>query len=117
MRRNLVLTLMLIAMLWQSVALARVGSTVNPLADPAHALLHWLNVGHHHHDDGSYQVDESKESTHHVAIDHSGATLAVATATSHAFPPGGLSAPGAVREAPVPHPVLDGLLRPPRFRS
>lgn len=117
MRRKLVLALMLIAMLWQSVALARAGSTVNALADPAHAMLHWLNVGHHHHEDGSYQVDDSKESTHHVAIDHPGATLAMATADSHDFLPAGLAAPAGLREPLVPHPVLDGLLRPPRFRS
>ena len=32
---------MLLAILLQSVAMGRVGSTVNPLADFEHATLHW----------------------------------------------------------------------------
>ena len=48
---------MLLAMLWQSVALARVGSTVNVLVDLEQAALHWQDRtgqdrSHHHHDDG-----------------------------------------------------------------
>ena len=49
---------MLLAMLWQSVALARVGSTVNVLVDLEQAALHWQDKSpHHHHDDWSPHAD------------------------------------------------------------
>ena len=117
MRRSATLLVMLFAMLWQSVAMARVGSTVNPLADLGHATLHWLEEAHHHHEDGSYHQDDSKESVQHVVMDHLNTLMALAAASSHDFPPMGSAAPDVLREQPVPNPALDGLLRPPRLRS
>jgi len=117
MRRSVVLLVMLFAMLWQSVAMARPGSTVNALVDLEHALLHWQEEGHHHHEDGSYHQDDSKESVQHVVTDHLNASLAQAVASSHDFPPLGSAAPNGQHERLVPNPALDGLLRPPRFRS
>lgn len=108
---------MLLAMLWQSVALARVGSTVNALANLEHATLHWQEEGHHHHEDGSYHLDDSNESAQHVVTDHLSASLAMAAPYSHDFSPLGSTAPGGLHEAVVPSPTLDGLLRPPRYRS
>jgi hypothetical protein len=117
MHRSAVLAVMLFAMLWQSVAMARVGSTVNALADLEHATLHWQEEGHHHHEDGSYHQDDSKESVQHVVTDHLNASLALAAASSHDFPPLGSAAPDGLHERLVPSPALDGLLRPPRSRS
>lgn len=117
MHRSAVLLVMLFAMLWQSVAMARVGSTVNVMADLAHATLHWQAEAHHHHEDGSYHQDDSKESVQHVVTDHLNASLALAAASSHDFTPLGSVAPDGLRERLVPSPALDGLLRPPRFRS
>ena len=97
MRRSTVLFVMLFAMLWQSVALARAGSTANALADLGHAALHWQEEGHHHHEDGSYHLDESKESAQHVLSDHVSATAALMVPASHAFPPLGSAAPGGLR--------------------
>ena len=108
---------MLIAMLWQSVAMARIGSTVNPLADMEHAALHWQEKGHHHHGDGSYHLDDSKESTHHMLTDHLSAALEMAAPSAHDFAPVGSSAPGGLHETRVPNPTLDGLLRPPRSHA
>ncbi len=108
---------MLLAILWQSVALARVGSTVNPLTDLAHATLHWQVEAHHHHEDGSYHLDDSKESVKHVVTDHLNASLDMAVAPAHDFPPLGSAAPDGVQEQRVPNPALDGLLRPPRLRA
>jgi len=108
---------MLFAMLWQSVAMARVGSTVNALADLEHAALHWQEEGHHHHEDGSYHLDDSKESLQHLVTDHLNASLALAASSSHDFPSLGSAVPGALREAAVPEPDIEGPLRPPRFRS
>jgi hypothetical protein len=117
MHRAAVLLVMLFAMLWQSVALARVGSTVNVLADLEHAALHWQEQGHHHHEDGSYHLDDSKDSAQHVLGDHVTATTALLVTASHDFPPLGSAAPGGLHERLVPDPTLDGLLRPPRSRA
>jgi hypothetical protein len=116
MRRSVVLFVMLFTMLWQSVALARVGSTVNALADREHAALHWLGQEHHHHDDGSYHLDDSNESAQHVVMDHFGTTLAITAAPLHDVPALGSAAHGSQREALVPNPPPDRLLRPPRSR-
>lgn len=114
MRRTAVLLTMLFAMLWQSVALARIGSPVNPLADLEHAALHWQGAGHHHGDDGSYQVDNSSESIQHVVTDHAGAPLALASSPSQAFLPVGSTTPASLDNLAVPDPTLGRLLRPPR---
>lgn len=108
---------MLFAMLWQSVALARAGSTVNALTDLAHATLHWQEEGHHHQEDGSYQLDNSSESVQHLLSDHVGAAAVFMVSSSQVFPAPGSDAPGGLHETSAPNPVLDGLLRPPRPRS
>lgn len=114
MRRSAVLFVMLFAMLWQSIAMARAGSTMHALADLEHAALHWQEEGHHHHEDGSYHLDDSSASAQHVLSDHVSATAALMVAASHDFPPLGSAAPGGLHEKVVPDPALDGLLRPPR---
>jgi hypothetical protein len=117
MRRSLVLLVMLFAMFWQTVALARPGSTVNVMADLAHAALHWQGEAHHHHDDGTFHLDDSQASTFHVLSDHVTATTALLPAVAHHFPPNTSSRPGVLRDIRVPDPFLDGLLRPPRLRT
>lgn len=117
MRRTAILIAMLLAMLWQSTAMARVGSAVNPLSDLAHATLHWNGEGHHHHDDGSYRLDDSKESVHHMAADHLNASLASVAPSSHDFPALASAPPNDLHAARVSNPALDGLLRPPRSRT
>jgi hypothetical protein len=117
MRRTAVLLSVLFAMLWQSVALARPGSTVNVLADLEHAALHWQDEGHHHHDDGSYHVDDSSESVQHVIADHATASAALIGSSDRDFLTAPSGSPSGLHEQPAPHPFLDGLLRPPRPRS
>ena len=119
MRRSAVLFVMLFAIFWQSVAMARVGSTVNAMADLEHATLHWQEKAHHHHEDGSYHLDDSKESVQHVVTDNLNAplALALAVASSHNFPPLGSAAPSGLHEQLAPHPALAGLFRPPRLRA
>ncbi len=114
MRRTTVVFVMLIAMLWQSLTMASVGSTINALADQAHAALHLQGQGHHHHDDGSYHVDDSNESAQHVFSDHVGAPAALLLASSQAFAPSAMAALEGRHETRVPSPTLDGPFRPPR---
>ena len=108
---------MLFAVLWQSLAMARIGSTVNALADLEHATLHWQGEAHHHHEDGSYHQDDSKESVQHVVTDHLNASLALAASSAYDFTPLGSAAPDGLHERLVPNPALDGMLRPPRSHS
>ena len=117
MRRCVVLFLTLFAMLWQTLAVARVGSTVNALIDIEHTALHWQQEGHHHHEDGSYHLDDSNESVQHLISDQVSATVALLVSSSHDFALQGSAAPGDQHEASVPEPALEGLLRPPRSRS
>jgi hypothetical protein len=117
MCRSLVVVVMLAAMLWQSVAMARPGSTVNVLADLEHAALHWQEEGHHHHDDGSFHLDDSQASKFHVLADHLTIGTALLPAISHNLPPVSSSRPGGLDDTRVPDPFLDGLLRPPRLRA
>ena len=117
MRRTAVLLAVLFAMLWQSIALARPGSTVNVLADLQHAALHWHEEGHHHHDDGSYHLDDSNESVRHVVTDNLSASAALVMSADHDFATAGSTSPVGPHESFVPPPFLDGLLRPPRHRS
>ena len=70
MLRALVLIAFLLASAWQSVALARVGSSVVGLADVQHTQLHAQQIAHQHHEDGSYQLDNSLEAAQHVMLDH-----------------------------------------------
>ena len=117
MRRLTVLLLMLFAMLWQPVALARAGSTMNALVDFAHVMLHWQEAGHHHHEDGSYHLDESSESVQHILSDHGSSIAALAMGAPQDFPVLGSAAPGDLQKTLLPNPTLDGLLRPPRLQS
>lgn len=113
-RRTAVVLVMLIAMLWQSVALARIGSSVNVLADREHAALHWHDQAHHHHDDGSYQKGDGGDSTRHLLGDQVGSTTALLCAAAQVIPAVGSSAPVGLQRARLPDPLLDGPLRPPR---
>lgn len=116
-RRSAVLLVMLFAMFWQTMAVARAGSTMNASAGLEHAVLHWQEVGHHHHQDGSFHLDDSKDSAQHLLCDHLSATAAPMVSATHDFPPLASAAPGSMHEAVAPDPTLDGLLRPPRHRS
>jgi hypothetical protein len=115
MRQIVTVTLMVLSLLWQSVALARVGSTVNVLVDLEHAALHWQSTSHHHHDDGSYHEEDSAEATQHLMTDHLGASLEMAAGAAVVVPQGLGAAPAERPSLPWPSPPPDGLLRPPRL--
>ena len=114
-KRTALILLVLAAMLWQSFASARPGSSINVLLDPQHAALHWQGEGHHHHGD-AYHLDDSEESASHLALDQSG----VSALPAHEAMP--LEAPansalhvGNARAGPWP--FLERPLRPPRPRA
>ena len=108
---------LLLALLWQSVALASAGSTLDPIPDPAHSALHWQDEGHHHHEDRSYDRDDSAESMQHLMADHVSAFVGLLHAVPTSVPPSGSSRSRASGEDPGPHPFLDGPLKPPRVTA
>lgn len=114
MLRALVLIAFLLASAWQSVALVRVGSSVVGLADVQHTQLHAKQIAHQHHDDGSYQLDNSLEAAQHVALDHLNPSVVVGSLYSTGLSSPGRGAMGSVEEFFLARPPLDGLFRPPR---
>lgn len=114
MGRIAVVVVVLVAMLWQSVALARIGSSVNVLADMEHAALHWQDQAHHHQDDGTYQRDDSGDAVQHLLGDPVGSTTALLVATVQVAPALRSAAPAGLQQARLIDPTLDGPLRPPR---
>ena len=117
MRRTAIVLAMLFAMLWQSVVTARVGPTVNVLADREHAALHWNESSHHHHEDGTFHLDDSNESAQHVASDHSSVAAPVPATSAQDVALLAGAALGGLHDSLAPHPFLEGPLRPPRPRA
>ncbi len=117
MQRCFVLLFLLFALFWQSVALARVGSTVNALLDLGHTALHWQEEGHHHHDDGSFHLDDSSESLQHVLGDQLNTSLALLPFYVHDFAARGGLAPPSLHDAGQSQLFLEGPLRPPRLHA
>ncbi len=117
MLRVLVLIVFLIASSWQSAALARVGSSVVGLADVQHTQLHAQQIAHQHHDDGSYQVDNSLEAAQHVMLDHLNPSAALGSLCSTGLHSSGGGAMGSLDAVFLARPSLDGLFRPPRHLS
>ena len=112
--RAVIAFVLLLTMLWQSFGLAHSGSTVAAAADLEHAKLSSQDEGHHHHDDGTYHVEDSADSVQHLLTDHVTAHLGLILVTATSFLPTGSARHGTDHPLASPHPDLDGLFRPPR---
>lgn len=117
MRRGFGLILLLLSLLCQSVVLA--GGRTLPVhgEDIGHAVLHWQDEAHHHHEDGSYHVDDSDEALAHVQLDgalHLTALLGPDLSVGGAVVAG---APLSVCTLHLPTPPPQQLRRPPRSLS
>lgn len=113
--RAATILIMTLALLWQGMAFARVGLSIESLADAEHAALHMQQEGHHHHGD-SYHVDDSAESASHLALDHTGAPALSPDERVAVHVPSS----STVRTLEVragPYPFLEGPLRPPRLTA
>lgn len=104
----------MMALLWQSVAVAPAGFLPDILADVEHAVLHWQDEGHHHHDDGSWHVDESTESVQHATADQVGSSPALHSTVTLRWAAMASQSPPAARSSAITAPFLEGPLRPPR---
>lgn len=114
MRRGLVLLLLLTSLFWQSLTMAgQVGAFVQD-EDLSHAVLHWVDSAHHHHDDGTVHAHEGDDGSQHIALDGALQTAALlpsllvtASAAGPVFLP-------MLQERGQPPPWLEGPTRPPR---
>lgn len=114
MRSRLAIFLLALSLLSQGLAVVNLGVRASAPSDLMHHVLHWLGEAHHHHDDGSWQVDESAASSQHVAGDHLSHPVGLChTGETLAAVMGG-SVPSHTPSLGLPQPHLDGLLRPPR---
>lgn len=111
------LLVLLLAVLWQSVAIVRAGAPVDVLGDPAHAALHLQQKSHHHHHDGTFHLDDSEESVRHVLSDNANATAAPPVSAPRDLPAQATGSPAGWHDALPPSPYLEGPLRPPRRRA
>jgi hypothetical protein len=115
MRRPVVLFLLLISLVWQSLSFAGQLSPLGPAQDWDHVLLHWQDAAHHHHEDGSFHQEDSRDAAIHIALDgalHAGAMIAAG------FPPATPAArplPAGIEQAAAPAPLIEGPRRPPRL--
>jgi hypothetical protein len=116
-RHRIVPLILALALAWQSLALGRAGSSINVLLDAAHAALHWHGIGHHHHDDGSVQLDESPDASRHVLTDHAGGIAGLPAAQPRALEPVASTAPRGLPADAGPPPFLEGPLKPPQLAA
>lgn len=115
MRRGFLILVLLASLCWQSLAVAGQSLVFAQADQLAHALLHWQDSAHHHHDDGSVHDEDSPEGAIHVAAD--GALQAQAlVSTAAALSLGSLSAaPAEIEARGTPPPLMEGPRRPPRL--
>lgn len=107
----IIIIIFVAALLWPQASIAQ---TFAPSHDPAHPVLHWEGQAHHHHDDGTLQVDDSAESAAHVAADPLTANPALPISSSAVSCAAVSQSPPSTTHPPNPAPFLGGLLRPPR---
>jgi hypothetical protein len=110
--RVIVIFTMLAAVIWQS-ALTRFGLPADAQQTSQHTAMHWQEQGHHHHDDGSFHLDDTPESMQHVLTDQPNVVAVLGVAPRHGLPSDSAS-PDSYISTRLPHPHLDGPLRPPR---
>ena len=115
--RRLIPLLVVVGMFWQAMGMAGQAALASTGEDVTHALLHWSEAAHLHHDDGSFDHDDSDAAARHVLVDDalSAPTLCfgqAATLADCAAP-----RPADVATVPVPSPVPDRLRRPPRLTA
>lgn len=118
MRRGVFLLVLLLSLLWQSVAVAG-GRLLPELAEDAeHAALHWEDQAHHHHDDGSYEAhDDDDGAAAHIHLDGAAGGAALPGASPCDLGTVEAGTPVFFYLLTLPSPPPSGLRRPPRSLS
>lgn len=117
MNRTLRSLFLILAIVWQSMAVLSPFSIEKIAASIDNSVMHTLEATHHHHDDASAHIEDASEGLHHQHADSGMSTLGVLStitlALSLAAPQTFVAALSATRSSPT----LEGLLRPPRLQS
>ena len=113
MRRGLVLLLLLTSLFWQTLTMAGQMVAFAQSEDLSHALLHWQDSAHHHHDDG-FHPDDGDEGVQHVTLDDALQTAALLPSLPAAVDLGGPAVLVSLHQQGQPPPFLEGPRRPPR---
>lgn len=109
--------LLLIAMLWQTLAWVTPYGISLRTNDLAHQTVHVLEQNHHHHADASLHMGEDVDSDKHLHPDNGAQSVGLfASSERPVFALGPESLPRSIDLEP-PSVVLDGLLRPPQALS
>jgi len=103
-----------LAMLFQALAIAHLGSATLKSSDLMHSVLHWTGQAHEHHDDGTWEIDDSAAASQHVQGDQLTNPVALPDSTALTVLASFSDAPAAYAHSGLPHPHLAGPLRPPR---
>ena len=109
--------LLLAVLIWQTVSVAEQGPLRNHSEEQAHALLHLQETGHHHHDDGSLQMDDSAESVLHLAADAALSFVALWSSASTLVDSFRPPQPAFSAAAGIPDPNPERIKRPPRLTA
>ena len=110
--------LLLLVMQWQMLLTFTPVSISEQASALGHALVHVEGVGHHHHDDHSFQVEDDHgtptQHVHHDVSHHTACLLpAAAVGLAHIR---STSPPTGVDDV-QPSPYIEGPLRPPRHSA
>lgn len=117
MSRHVRAFLLLIAMLWQTLAWVTPHGISLRANDLAHQAVHFLEQDHHHHADASLHMGEEVDSDKHLHPDSGAQSVGLFPSTERpVFALGPESLPRSTDLEP-PSVVLDGLLRPPQVLS
>ena len=114
MTSRLRIVLILVAMLWQAVAMLSPNYVAQRSGEMTHWVVHAQDANHHHHhDDRSLHMDDSGGSVVHSHADGSLTAAGLLTASQEGLPVLPPEAPAAVDVLPFEPPFIEGLLRPP----
>lgn len=117
MSRSFRAFLLLIAMLWQTLAWVTPYGVSERSNELAHLTVHVQELDHHHHADASLHMGEEVDSDIHLHPDSGAQSVGLFPSTERpvfALTPGSL--PCSINLEPLSV-VLDGLLRPPQALS
>lgn len=115
MERRFWIAVLVLAVLWQSLPVARFGIAQGGLTDIAHVAVHWLGASHHHHADGDFHFDTSTDSAQHLIADQFSPTATLPEEGSPIFSGDVATSPRRAHPGGLPPPYLEGPLRPPRL--
>lgn len=107
---------LLLALIWQCVALASPVVNQGQAEDWLHKATHEHGVEHHHHDDGSLHHEDSGSTARHLHCDLDSSPAGLLAADAGSLDVAQSRADLSPLQCAGPLPFLEGLLRPPQPR-